>query len=180
MLGCGTECVPCTRPRLVRMVTSNNWSMHDLILVDCELPCRRLHAFRGFLTSPMLICIAPEFHLVIQAGSNGEVYNMAIRGGNLGGSDGIDVWGVLAFCSSAHIANNSDSSPAHSTYRHQLLDPRHRSNEPRRVRDRQVPREQHPSRTNLVQPIRRLCHRFPRDGHGDLKRVVQEHLHERG
>lgn len=41
---------------------------------------------------------APEFHLVIQAGSNGEVYNLAIRGTNLGGSDGVDVWGVFTFC----------------------------------------------------------------------------------
>lgn len=24
------------RPRLIRMVTSNNFSVHDLILVDCE------------------------------------------------------------------------------------------------------------------------------------------------
>ena len=31
---------------------------------------------------------------MIQGGSNGEVYNMAIRGANLGGSDGVDVWGI--------------------------------------------------------------------------------------
>lgn len=41
----------------------------------------------------LLYYAAPEFHLVIQEGSNGEVYNMAIRGTNLGGSDGVDVWG---------------------------------------------------------------------------------------
>lgn len=39
---------------------------------------------------------APEFHLVIQQGSNGEIYNLAIRGTNLGGSDGVDVWGLYA------------------------------------------------------------------------------------
>ena len=28
----------------------------------------------------LTVITAPEFHLVIQEGSNGEVYNMAIRG----------------------------------------------------------------------------------------------------
>ena len=31
--------------------------------------------------------------MVIQEGSSGEIYNLAIRGTNLGGSDGVDVWG---------------------------------------------------------------------------------------
>ncbi|KAI0691434.1 rhamnogalacturonan-hydrolase [Cytidiella melzeri] len=72
-------------PRLVRIVTSNNWSMHDLILVD-----------------------SPEFHLVIQAGTNGEVYNMAIRGGNLGGSDGIDVWGTNYWIHDIEVTNRDE------------------------------------------------------------------------
>lgn len=38
--------------------------------------------------------LAPEFHLVIQQGSNGEIYNLAIRGADIGGSDGVDVWGT--------------------------------------------------------------------------------------
>lgn len=32
--------------------------------------------------------------MIIQEGSNGEIYNMAIRGSNLGGSDGIDISGT--------------------------------------------------------------------------------------
>lgn len=38
---------------------------------------------------------APEFHVVVQEGSNGEIYNMAIRGANIGGSDGIDISGKI-------------------------------------------------------------------------------------
>ena len=68
--------------------------MHDLILVDGEQ--------RAFIDSSKCldvydVTLAPVFHLVIQEGSNGEVYNMAIRGTDLGGSDGIDVWGETLF-----------------------------------------------------------------------------------
>jgi rhamnogalacturonan hydrolase len=45
----------------------------------------------------MNIRIAPEFHVVIQGGSNGEVYNLAIRGANIGGSDGVDISGLRKF-----------------------------------------------------------------------------------
>ncbi|KAI9058602.1 glycoside hydrolase family 28 protein [Trametes sanguinea] len=72
-------------PRLIRIVTSNNWSIHDLILVD-----------------------SPEFHLVIQQGSNGEVYNMAIRGANLGGSDGVDVWGSNYWIHDVEVTNRDE------------------------------------------------------------------------
>ncbi|RDX45296.1 rhamnogalacturonase [Lentinus brumalis] len=72
-------------PRLIRIVTSTNWSVHDLILVD-----------------------SPEFHLVIQEGSNGEVYNMAIRGANIGGSDGIDVWGTNHWIHDIEVTNRDE------------------------------------------------------------------------
>ncbi len=36
---------------------------------------------------------APMFHLVVNNGTNGEVYNMAIRGADEGGLDGVDVSG---------------------------------------------------------------------------------------
>lgn len=70
---------------------------------------------------------APEFHLVIQAGSNGEVYNMAIRGtcfaklmpsqemadswlagANLGGSDGVDVWGTNHWIHDVEVTNRDE------------------------------------------------------------------------
>lgn len=34
------------------------------------------------------------FHFVISTSTNGEAYNMAIRGGDWGGLDGVDVWGT--------------------------------------------------------------------------------------
>lgn len=56
-------------PRLLRVWDTTDFSVHDIILVD-----------------------SPAFHFSIDTCTNGEVYNMAIRGGNHGGLDGIDVW----------------------------------------------------------------------------------------
>ncbi|GAM83955.1 hypothetical protein ANO11243_019450 [Dothideomycetidae sp. 11243] len=56
-------------PRILRFYMVNNFSVHDIALVD-----------------------SPSFHFSLDTCSNGEVYNMAIRGGNEGGLDGIDVW----------------------------------------------------------------------------------------
>lgn len=58
-------------PRILRLVSVTNFSIHDLALVD-----------------------SPAFHLVMDTCTNGEAYNMAIRGGNEGGLDGIDLWGA--------------------------------------------------------------------------------------
>ncbi|CCL98195.1 uncharacterized protein FIBRA_00189 [Fibroporia radiculosa] len=72
-------------PRLIRMVTSTRWSLHDLILVD-----------------------SPEFHLVVQDGSGGEVYNLAIRGADIGGSDGVDVWGDNYWIHDVEVTNRDE------------------------------------------------------------------------
>ncbi|KLO13032.1 rhamnogalacturonan-hydrolase [Schizopora paradoxa] len=72
-------------PRLIRIITSTNWSLHDLILVD-----------------------SPEFHLIVQEGSNGEVYNLAIRGTNLGGSDGVDISGVNHWVHDVEVTNRDE------------------------------------------------------------------------
>ncbi|KAL9054766.1 MAG: hypothetical protein Q9162_003964 [Coniocarpon cinnabarinum] len=55
--------------RLLRFYEVSDFSVHDIKLVD-----------------------APAFHFSMDTCTNGEVYNMAIRGGNEGGLDGIDVW----------------------------------------------------------------------------------------
>jgi rhamnogalacturonan hydrolase len=55
--------------RILRLYKVTNFSVHDVALVD-----------------------APAFHFSMDTCANGEVYNMAIRGGNEGGLDGIDVW----------------------------------------------------------------------------------------
>jgi rhamnogalacturonan hydrolase len=56
-------------PRILRLYEVTDFSVHDLALVD-----------------------SPSFHFSMDTCENGEVYNMAIRGGNSGGLDGIDVW----------------------------------------------------------------------------------------
>lgn len=59
-----------TGPRIMRLTDVTRFSIHDIALVD-----------------------SPLFHLSLDTCSQGEVYNMIIRGGNMGGLDGIDVWG---------------------------------------------------------------------------------------
>ncbi|KNB01546.1 murein transglycosylase [Fusarium oxysporum f. sp. lycopersici 4287] len=58
-------------PRILRFADVKSFSIHDVALVD-----------------------SPAFHFSIDTCSDGEVYNMAIHGGNRGGLDGIDVWGT--------------------------------------------------------------------------------------
>lgn len=58
-----------TGPRILRFYKVTNFSVHDIVLVD-----------------------SPSFHFSMDTCTNGEVYNMVIRGGNEGGLDGIDVW----------------------------------------------------------------------------------------
>lgn len=55
--------------RILRLYDVTDFSVHDLALVD-----------------------APVFHFSLDTCENGEVYNLAIRGGDKGGLDGIDVW----------------------------------------------------------------------------------------
>ncbi|KAH8684734.1 rhamnogalacturonase rhgA [Tricladium varicosporioides] len=82
-------------PRILRLVKTTNFSVHDIALVD-----------------------SPAFHFVMDSCSNGEVYNMIIRGGNEGGLDAMNIWG-----SNIHVhdieASNKDEcvtvkSPAHN------------------------------------------------------------------
>ncbi|EJD50847.1 hypothetical protein AURDEDRAFT_199574 [Auricularia subglabra TFB-10046 SS5] len=72
-------------PRLIRIITSTSFSVHDLILVD-----------------------SPEFHLIIDNGSRGEVYNLAIRGAAIGGSDGVDVSGDNHWIHDVMVTNQDE------------------------------------------------------------------------
>ncbi|KAF9526747.1 rhamnogalacturonase [Crepidotus variabilis] len=72
-------------PRLIRIITSTSWSLHDLVLVD-----------------------SPEFHVVVQTGSRGEIYNLAIRGSNIGGSDGIDISGDNHWVHDVEVTNRDE------------------------------------------------------------------------
>ncbi|CAD0112211.1 unnamed protein product [Aureobasidium uvarum] len=72
-------------PRLLRVWDVTNWSVHDISLVD-----------------------SPAFHFSIDTCTNGEVYNMAIRGGNEGGLDGIDVWSNNIWIHDVMVTNKDE------------------------------------------------------------------------
>lgn len=63
----------------------DQFSVHDIRLVD-----------------------SPAFHLIFDTCSNGEVYNVIIRGGNLGGLDGIDVWGFNMWIHDIEVTNKDE------------------------------------------------------------------------
>ncbi|KAJ6020389.1 hypothetical protein N7540_005893 [Penicillium herquei] len=73
-------------PRVLHVDGVSDWSVHDFILVD-----------------------SPMFHFVIEGGSsNGEVYNMAIRGGDSGGLDGIDVSAINVWIHDVTVTNKDE------------------------------------------------------------------------
>ncbi|KUJ23475.1 Rhamnogalacturonase A [Mollisia scopiformis] len=72
-------------PRLLRLYEVVDFSVHDIALVD-----------------------APAFHLVMDTCSNGEVYNMIVRGGNEGGLDGVDVWGTNIWIHDVEVTNKDE------------------------------------------------------------------------
>ncbi|EOO01005.1 putative rhamnogalacturonase b protein [Phaeoacremonium minimum UCRPA7] len=71
--------------RLLRVVKSQNFSVHDLAFVD-----------------------APAFHIILDNSSNGEVYNLAIRGGDHGGLDGLDVTGTNIHVHDVMVTNRDE------------------------------------------------------------------------
>ncbi|KAK3640495.1 hypothetical protein LTR56_011833 [Elasticomyces elasticus] len=72
-------------PRLLRMYEMTSFSVHDITLVD-----------------------SPLFHFSMDTCDSGEVYNMAIRGGNQGGLDGIDVWSTNIWIHDIMVTNKDE------------------------------------------------------------------------
>ena len=72
-------------PRLLRFYEVTNFSAHDIILVD-----------------------SPVFHFSVDTCENGEIYNMAIRGGNMGGLDGIDIWSTNIWVHDVMVTNKDE------------------------------------------------------------------------
>lgn len=72
-------------PRLLRLYEVVDFSVHDIALVD-----------------------SPAFHFTMDTCSNGEVYNMIIRGGNEGGLDGVDVWGTNIWIHDVEVTNKDE------------------------------------------------------------------------
>ncbi|CAD6447519.1 5a217921-5ebc-4faa-8333-fac1cd0b8846 [Sclerotinia trifoliorum] len=85
--------------RLLRLYDATNWSVHDIALVD-----------------------APQFHLVIDTCTNGEIYNMIIRGGNEGGLDGIDVWGTNIWIHDIEVTNKDECVTVKNPSDHLLIE----------------------------------------------------------
>jgi hypothetical protein len=73
------------RPRLVRLISPTNASVHDLILVD-----------------------SPKFHIVLDFAVNVEAYHLTIRGANLGSYDGIDAIGTNYYIHDSEVSIVAD------------------------------------------------------------------------
>jgi len=82
-------------PRIFRIVKCTNWSIHDLALAD-----------------------SPAFFIVVQEGSNGEMYNLVLHGHEEGGLDGIDISGKNHWVHDIEVSNKDEcvtvKSPAHN------------------------------------------------------------------
>jgi len=72
-------------PRIFRFVNCVNWSLHDLALAD-----------------------SPAFFIVVQEGSNGELYNLVMHGHNEGGLDGIDISGTNHWVHDIEVSNKDE------------------------------------------------------------------------
>ncbi|KAF5856467.1 hypothetical protein ETB97_007298 [Aspergillus alliaceus] len=71
------------RPRLVRLISLTNASLHDLILID-----------------------SPKFYTILDFAVNVEAYHLTIRGANLGSYDGIDGIGTNYYIHDNEYARN--------------------------------------------------------------------------
>jgi len=86
-------------PRILRLYEVVNFSVHDIALVD-----------------------SPAFHFTMDTCSNGEVYNMIIRGGNEGGLDGIDIWGTNIHVHDVEVTNKDECVTVKSPASYMLIE----------------------------------------------------------
>lgn len=89
------------RPRILRLYEVTDFSVHDFVLVDCK---KLSHPYSSLLT----IRVAPQYHLTLDTCTNGEVYNMVVRGGNEGGLDGFDIWGTNIWVHDVEVTNKDE------------------------------------------------------------------------
>ncbi|KAJ5771045.1 uncharacterized protein N7511_003096 [Penicillium nucicola] len=87
------------RPRLVRLISPTNASVHDLILVD-----------------------SPKFHIILDFAVNVEAYHLTIRGGNLGSYDGIDAIGTNYYIHDNEVTNRDECVSVKSPSHHALIE----------------------------------------------------------
>lgn len=85
---CACQASPSITPfsrygaRNLRLYNVSHFSVHELALVD-----------------------APAFHFTLDTCDSGEVYNILIRGGNMGGFDRIDVWSTNIWIHDLEVTN---------------------------------------------------------------------------
>ncbi|KAI9650728.1 hypothetical protein NHQ30_000752 [Ciborinia camelliae] len=72
-------------PRLLRFYKATDFAVHDIALVD-----------------------SPQYHLTIDSCTNGEIYNIIIRGGNEGGLDGVDVFATNIWIHDIAVTNKDE------------------------------------------------------------------------
>lgn len=65
---------------------------------------------------------APLFHLFMDTVSNGEVYNVIVRGGNKGGLDGIDVSGSNMWLHDIEVSNRDECVTIKNPSQHMLIE----------------------------------------------------------
>ncbi|KGO75442.1 Glycoside hydrolase, family 28 [Penicillium italicum] len=87
------------RPRLVRLISPTNTSVHDLILVD-----------------------SPKFHIIFDFAINVEAYHLTIRGANLGSYDGIDAIGSNYWIHDNEVTNRDECVSVKSPSHHALVE----------------------------------------------------------
>ncbi|KAE8445116.1 hypothetical protein EG329_013718 [Mollisiaceae sp. DMI_Dod_QoI] len=86
-------------PRLLRLNKVTDFSVHDIALID-----------------------APAFHFVMDTCTNGEIYNMVVRGGNEGGLDGIDIWGANIHVHDVEVSNRDECVTVKSPASNMLIE----------------------------------------------------------
>lgn len=82
-------------PRFMRLTDVTNFSMHGFALID-----------------------SASYYLVFDSSSNGEIYNLILRGITIGETDGIDIWGNNIWVHDVEITNGDEcvtiKSPANN------------------------------------------------------------------
>ncbi|KAF4439128.1 murein transglycosylase [Fusarium acutatum] len=101
-------------PRILRFADVKSFSIHDVALVDCKYPRTQ--------SVLILTVVAPAFHFSIDTCSDGEVFNMAIHGGNRGGLDGIDVWGTNIHIHDVEVSNKDECVTVKNPSDHLLIE----------------------------------------------------------
>ncbi|TVY90983.1 putative rhamnogalacturonase E [Lachnellula willkommii] len=87
------------RPRMLRLVSPINSTIHDLLLID-----------------------SPKFHFVFDFGLNIEVYHLTIRGADLGTFDGIDAIGTNYYVHDNEVTNRDECVSVKSPSHHALIE----------------------------------------------------------